>query len=399
MRWASFVSEEPDLEIAVVQASREVLADLGGKQPDLVLVFVSAHHADDYPEVPSELRRFFPEARIVGCSGGGVVGGGREVEHSPALSITAARLPDVRVEPFYLEPDEADGLARQPENWYERLQIVGSEPAHFVLLPDPYSCDARALLHSLDAAYPDSGKIGGLASGATRPGENALYIDDEVYPDGAVGLLLDGNLDMDTIVAQGCRPIGSPVFITGASRNRVLEIDGRRPSEVLRELFHELDPSDQRLFRHSLFVGMVMSEGLAEYGHGDFLIRNIIGIDSETGTLAVGELVRPGQVMQFHLRDASASAMDLDQALTRYVERQPGSPAGVLLFSCLGRGETLYGEPDHDSRLIASRLGPAPIGGFFCNGEIGPVDRRTFVHGYTSSIGVFKPRYDSDGEE
>jgi small ligand-binding sensory domain FIST len=393
MRWASFVSEEADLEVAVVQAAQEVRTQLAGRPADLLLVFVSDHHADDYGEIPGELRRFFPDSRIVGCSGGGVVGGGREVEYSPALSLTAAWLPEVRVEPFYLESQEAEDLSATPAGWYERLQIVGNDPAHFILMPDPFSCDAVALLDSLDTAYPDSAKIGGLASGASRPGENALIIDDAVYPDGAVGVLLDGNIDMDTIVAQGCRPIGHPVFITRAARNRILEIDGRRPTEVMAELFHSLEADDQRLFRHSLFVGMVMSEGLSEYHHGDFLIRNIVGIDPETGTVAIGEVVRPGQVMQFHLRDASSSALDLHDALERYGRDHSADPSGVLLFSCLGRGQGLYGEPDHDSRLLRDQFGRAPIGGFFCGGEIGPVDRRTFVHGYTSSIGVFRPRH------
>lgn len=399
MKWASFVSEEPDLEVATIQASQEVLEQLAGRPADLLLVFVSAHHEDDYPAVPGELRRFFPDSVIVGCSGGGVVGGGREVEYGPALSLTAAWLPDVRVESFHLEPDDAEALATRPEGWYERTDIAGKEPVHFILMPDPFSCDAGALLSSLDVAFPDSRKIGGLASGASRPGENALFVGDSVYPDGAVGVLLDGNLDMDTIVAQGCRPVGAPVFITAAVRNRILEIDGRRPTEVMAELFHELDPGDQDLFRRALFVGMVMTEGRSEYAHGDFLIRNVIGVDPETGTLTVGEVVHPGQVMQFHVRDALTSATDLDGSLKNYTNKQPVSPAGILLFSCLGRGETLYGEPDHDSRMIAGHLGPTPIGGFFCNGEIGPVDQRTFLHGYTSSIGVFRPRRQSEPDD
>jgi small ligand-binding sensory domain FIST len=165
------------------------------------------------------------------------------------------------------------------------------------------------------------------------------------------------------------------------------------------EIFHELEPGDQDLFRRSLFIGVVMNEGRSEYAHGDFLIRNVVGVDPETGTLTVAEVLSPGQVMQFHVRDALTSAADLDGSLRHYTGEQPVTPAGILLFSCLGRGETLYGEPDHDCRMIAGYLGPTPIGGFFCNGEIGPVDQRTFLHGYTSSIGVFRPRYYSESDD
>jgi small ligand-binding sensory domain FIST len=97
-------------------------------------------------------------------------------------------------------------------------------------------------------------------------------------------------------------------------------------------------------------------------------------------------------VVQFHLRDAATSAHDLEAVLARYQEGPPRRPAGSLLFSCLGRGEHLYGRPDHDTAAFQRRLGPVPLGGFFCNGEIGPVHGSTFLHGYTSAFGLFRKR-------
>ena len=390
MKWAAFLSEEACLDVAVQQVSGEIDRALGGRQPDLLLLFASNHHADDYQEVPQEVRRHFPSARFLGCSGGGVVGGGREIEHAPALSMTAAILPDVRIEPFHLDSDQSDQLIEEPQLWHRCLDVDMSRPAHFVLLADPFSCDARGLLASLDAVYPESRKVGGLASGVSRPGDNALFIDDDVRNEGVAGLLLNGDIAMDTIVAQGCRPIGPLLFITSAARNRILELDGRRPTELLGELYDELSAADRKLFRHSLFIGVVMTEGRSAYSRGDFLVRNLVGVEPETGVITVAELVQPGQVVQFHLRDADTSAEDLDALLREYKNSNGATPDGALLFSCLGRGETLYGEPDHDSRMINSRLGEMPIGGFFCSGEIGPVERRTFVHGYTSSIALFR---------
>ncbi len=390
MKWASFVSEEPCLDVAVQQAFGEIDRVLAGQQPDLLLLFASEHHADDYSAVPEEVRQYFPTARLLGCSGGGVVGGGREVEHSPALSITAAVLPDVRIEPFHLDSSGSDRLIEDASGWRRQLEIDSASSSHFVLLADPFSCDARGLLASLDSAYPESRKVGGLASGANRPGDNALFIDDEVWTEGVAGLMLNGDIAMDTIVAQGCRPVGPPLFITGAVRNRILELDGRRPTELLGELYEELSVADRKLFRHSLFIGVVMTEGRSEYSHGDFLVRNLVGVEPDTGVISVAELVEAGQVVQFHLRDADTSAEDLETLLRDYKTRNGVTPDGALLFSCLGRGETLYGQPHHDSRMINAQLGEMPIGGFFCNGEIGPVNRRTFVHGYTSSIALFR---------
>ena len=208
--------------------------------------------------------------------------------------------------------------------------------------------------------------------------------------------MLRGNVVMDTIVAQGCRPIGEPLFVTWAEENILCQIDGRRATEVLSELYDSLSESDRELFRSSLFLGVVMNEGQQVYEQGDFLIRNVIGMDPDSGVLAVGERLSNGQVVQFHLRDALTSATDLEIMLERCKQDLGGSnPEGALLFSCLGRGEQLYGVADHDSRMIAEQLGQLPIGGFFCNGEIGPVGGRSFLHGYTSSIAVFRARDDA----
>ena len=120
----------------------------------------------------------------------------------------------------------------------------------------------------------------------------------------------------------------------------------------------------------------------------------VIGMDQRTGSLAIGEMLKEGQLVQFHLRDADTSSGDLHAVLSRYAEenRENDIP-GALLFSCLGRGEYLYGKPNHDTDLFRDKLGKVPIGGFFCNGEIGPVSGTTFLHGYTSSFGLFRPKF------
>jgi small ligand-binding sensory domain FIST len=203
-----------------------------------------------------------------------------------------------------------------------------------------------------------------------------------------VGVALSGNVTVDTIVAQGCRPIGQPMFVTRCERNVLHELDGRRAIVVMQALHDTLSPRDRELLRSSLFLGVVMDESRQEYTHGDFLIRNVLGIDPQQGSLVVGTALHQGQVVQFHLRDAQTSAEDLTALLARYRER----PAGSLLFSCLGRGQHLYGQADHDTEAFRAAVGDVPLGGFFCNGEIGPVRGRTFLHGYTSAFGLFRPR-------
>jgi prepilin-type processing-associated H-X9-DG protein len=245
----------------------------------------------------------------------------------------------------------------------------------------------------LDFAFSGAAKIGGLASGAQQQGGNALFLDGSVYNSGAIGLGLHGNISVDTVVAQGCRPIGSAMRITASHRNVLMGLDGKPPVEILQGMYQTLPQRDRELMGHSLFLGVVMDEFLDTPAQGDFLIRNVVGMDQKTGSLAIGELLKEGQLVQFHLRDAETSAQDLQAVLDRYAsDNRENNVPGALLFSCLGRGQYLYGRPNHDTDLFREKLGPVPLGGFFCNGEIGPVSGTTFLHGYTSSFGLFRPK-------
>ena len=298
-------------------------------------------------------------------------------------------LPGVTLHPFAIDP----GTLPEGRIGAELFGVPEHEEAHFIVLADPFTVQTEGLVQCLDATFPAGVKIGGLASGGEQPGENALFVGGDVRRFGLAGVALTGNVELDAIVAQGCRPIGHPMFVTRCSDRLLLELDGRSPLGLLQQLHSELGPRDQELFRSSLFVGVVMREDQVEYGQGDFLIRNLVGMDEESGALAVAAELRETQVVQFHLRDAQTSADDLEACLARHQECRRGrDAAGVLLFSCLGRGRGLYGEPDHDTRAFARHMGELPLGGFFCNGEIGPVQQRTYLHGYTSSFGIFRPK-------
>jgi small ligand-binding sensory domain FIST len=391
MRWVSAVSTASSLEAAVREVTATVQRDLGGTPPDLAVTFVSEQHQGEYERLPALLRAALTPRIAIGCSAGGVIGGGREVERQAGVSLTAALLPAVDIQPFHLEGEALIARTAPAAEWERVIGIAGRRHPAFLLLPDPFTFDAETLVAGLDAGYPESPKIGGLASGGREPGANALYLGDTVYRSGAVGVALTGNVEVDTIVAQGCRPIGDPMFVTRADQNVLYGLDGRSALAVLQDLLASADPRDRQLFANSLFLGVVMKEQEA-YRQGDFLIRNLLGIDGKSGAVAVGAALHTGMVVQFHLRDAETSAQDLEAVLARYHEGPSRRPAGSLLFSCLGRGEHLYGERDHDTGAFRRHLGPVPLGGFFCNGEIGPVHGSTFLHGYTSSFGLFRSR-------
>lgn len=394
MKWASSVSELPNLNQAIDECITGLSSTLGDAQPDLAVVFVSPHFESEYSKVVELIAQGLGPVKIFGCSGGGIIGDGVEVEQRHGISITAASLPDVEITEFHLDGSGLPDLDAGPSSWEELLGVSNDQEPQFVVLADPFSFPVQNLLMGLDFAFPQSAKIGGLASGANSQGGNALFLRGQMHNSGAIGLALQGNITVDTVVAQGCRPIGQLMHITESRRNLLLGLDGQTPLNVLKELFQTMNDRDQALMQNSLFLGVVMDEFLDAPKQGDFLIRNVVGMDAKTGTLAIGEELKEGQMVQFHLRDADTSSADLTAVLERFAtDNRENQVQGALLFSCLGRGQYLYGHPNHDSDIFHEKIGEVPLGGFFCNGEIGPVSGTTFLHGYTSSFGIFRPRY------
>jgi small ligand-binding sensory domain FIST len=395
VRFVSVLAEDARSDAAVARALARGRAALDGAEPDLALLFVSHEHAGAYAEIGAAIRAELPGTLLVGSSARSVIGGGHEREEAPGLALALAELPGVELRPFALPGTRA--MEPADIDWRATVETKREEEPSFLVLADPFSADAEALVAGLDAAFPGCTKLGGLASGGEASGQNALYVGDAVARSGVVGVALVGNVALDAIVAQGCRPVGAPMLVSRCSGNLILEVDGRSPLVVLQELYAAASPRDQELFRASLFGGVQMrTSATGEYRQGDFLIRNLIGADQERGALAVAARLEPGQVFQFHLRDADASAADLERCLTRHRAQSAGATgagcAGALLFSCLGRGQYLYGRADHDTDAFRRHFGEVPLTGFFCNGEIGPVQGTTFLHGYTSAFGILHPK-------
>jgi len=411
MQWANALSTCPSLEAAIKEVTETAQKSLGAKA-DLGIIFISAAFGSEYSRLMPLVQEQLPGVTIVGCGGGGIIGINQEeeaveLEQEPAISLSLAYLPGVEVKPFHISPDELPDLDSPPDRWSDLIGVSSNLQPHFILLADPFSAKINDLLQGLDYAYPGSTKVGGLASGGIMGRSVGLFGNDRLYEEGTVGVALSGNIAIETIVAQGCRPIGRPYRVTEGERNIVIGLeelesseaiagDGieRSPLEALQELIQTLDDRDRELAQNSLFVGIVRDEFKQSLEQGDFLIRNLIGVDPKGGAIAIGDRVRPGQRLQFHLRDARTSAEDLEMLLSRY-EKQASfnqasfSNAGALMFSCLGRGVALYGKPNFDSGLF-KRYFNIPISGFFCNGEIGPVGGNTFLHGYTSVFGIFR---------
>lgn len=388
LRCGCGASTNPQLDVALREAIAAARGELGGGQADLGVVFVSAAHGGSIRPALELAADLVPARHVIGTTAEGVLAGDREYEAGPAVVVWLARLPGAWLEPVsleYMQTPEGGSFA----GWPERLSGEWPANAALVLLADPFSFPVDAFVKRMEEDHPGVPIVGGMASGGGQPGTNTLVAGPRTYDSGAVGVVVGGGVRVRPVVSQGCRPVGRPLVITKAQENLIVELGGVPALQRLREMYGDLDEVDRELVRSSLHVGRVASEYRDTFRRGDFLVRNVMGADPDTGVIAVGDLVRTGQTVQFHVRDAASADEDLRELLCG--TPRPVSPAGALMFTCNGRGSRLFAEPSHDARALQDCLGPLPTAGFFAQGEIGPIGSRTFLHGFTASIALFEP--------
>ena len=367
----------------VVKSCQAIIEDIV-VSPDIAIVFVSPHFADEFQDIADAIQETLQPRNMIGCVGDSIVSGGREIEGDPAITIWAAALPDTKIETARLL------LERVPDRGFisgtEELpfdQITEREESALIVLGEPFSFPADLLLSQLAADYPELRVIGGMASGFQQPGKNLVLVNGTVYCEGAAGLLIDGGVKVHSVVSQGCRPIGDRTIVTKVEQNLILELGGKPAMQVLEEMFIRLPTSDHDLMSKGFFLGRVISEYQDDYEMGDFLIRNVMSMDNERRAVVVNDYFQVGQTVQFQVRDEESASNELRQLLKK---TDPAEIRGGLVFTCNGRGTRLFAEPDHDAGVIRETVGEIPLAGFFAQGEIGPVGRENHMHGYTASV-------------
>jgi small ligand-binding sensory domain FIST len=388
LRFASALSTHSDTGEAVAEVCQRANEQLGAVA-DLAMLFVSQHHGPDFERIAAAVCQRLGSESLLGCTGESIVGVGREVEAAPAMSLWLARLPGVTIAPMHLQ------FERSPEGgvivgWPDDLPAEWPAGAALLMLGEPFSFPADALLERLNEDQPGTPVIGGMASGGAAPGENCLLLGRAAPREGAVAVMLYGPLRLRTIVSQGCRPIGTHFVITKAERNVIYELGGKPALLRLKEIFDTLPTHEQQLVQQGLHVGRVVSEYQDRFQQGDFLVRNVMGIDPDNGAIAIGDYVRAGQTVQFHIRDQQSADEELRQLLAAVHNDATSSPDGALLFTCNGRGTRLFSQSDHDARVLQDVLGNIPLAGFFAAGELGPIGGKNFMHGFTASVALFE---------
>jgi small ligand-binding sensory domain FIST len=378
MTYGAAISQHPLATQATGEVVGQVLEQVG-VGPDLAVLFVTAPHLGLTAEIADTVRTVLQPGHLLGGSATAVIGGATEVEDGPAISLWAGRTGPV--EPVRLQTQRLNGgwaLTGLPG-----LDDDLVDDRVLLLLTDPFTLPADGVLERLRAKAPGLRVIGGMASAATHPGGNRLVLDGEVHVDGAVGVLVDPAVVAGTVVSQGCRPVGRPYVVTRSTDNVIHDLAGIPALDRLREVVTDLPEQDRELVQHGLHVGRVIDEQRDTFGRGDFLIRNVVGGDPEAGDLAIGDVAEVGSTIQFQVRDADSA----DEDLRHLLAGEAG--AAALVFTCNGRGSLLFGEPDHDARIVHEHVARGAVAGMFCAGELGPVGGGNFVHSFTASVVLF----------
>ncbi|HXT12724.1 MAG TPA: FIST N-terminal domain-containing protein [Candidatus Angelobacter sp.] len=364
-------------------------ARLGARPVSLGLVFMAPRFFPRAKQVLEILRVHAQIPLLAGCSSQSLIAGGEELEENPGLAVGLYALPGAELKGFHFAQEQVEE-ANGPGYWRLETGIEPEQTNGWLAFIDPYHLDSEAWLHTWNEAYAPLPVTGGLASGDFADQHTQLYLNGEVFDEGGVAISVAGEVKLASIISQGCTPIGDTWTLTRVEDNIIHEIGNRPAYQVLEETFNQLTPAEQKVARNHLFVGLVVNEYLEDFHRGDFLIRNLLVADPRSGSIAVGAFPRTGQTMQFQRQSAAAAMEDMEELLGRAAKQLASAPIyGGCLCSCNGRGQGLFGRPNHDAKCVQESFGPLGLTGFFCNGEIGPIGEKNFLHGFTASLALF----------
>jgi small ligand-binding sensory domain FIST len=379
-----------DFEEAGLQKWAENLRrQLSAPQVSLGLVFMSPRFFSRAKQVLEILRVHARIPVLAGCSSPSLIVGENEVEQNAGITLGLYALPGAEIKPFYFKQEQVEE-ANGPGYWHLETGLEPSQTNGWLVFIDPFHLDSEAWLRTWNEAYAPLPVLGGLAGGDFSDRSTQVYVNGDVFEEGGVAISCGSRVKLVGVTSQGCTPIGETWTLTRVEQNIIHQIGNRPAYKVLEETFNQLSPEEQKKARGNLFIGLVVNEYLEDFHRGDFLIRNLLAADPRSGSISVGALPRLGQTIQFQRRSAAAATEDMEALLARARDELAGTTIyGGCLCSCNGRGRNLFGRPNHDAEMVQHRLGPLGVAGFFCNGEIGPVGQKNFLHGYTASLALF----------
>jgi small ligand-binding sensory domain FIST len=368
----------------------EVLEAVEGIGPvDLALLFVNTRLARFLPAIVNRVNETLHPVALAGCTASGILGAGSKREQGPAITLLALRLPGAKVTTLRLGEWLRDA-EDDPERWRAALDLPVEDVNGLFLFADPFRTDAQSLLSGLHHAYPQAAIVGGVALGSVQHRQTWVVAGEEIAGEGAVAVAIGGDYTIEPVISQGCTPIGQTWTITGASKQWIDTIAGQPAMDVLLDTLRTIPPEQRERAGRNLFAGLAADEYRDSFGRGDFLIRGIAGVEKESGAIALNALPRIGQTIQFQIRDTQTARDDLQAALDRATAQlgPDRTPVATVLCASGDRNDVPSGEANADVAAIESHFPGVPVAGIACSGEIAPVGRKPFLHGFTAAMGM-----------
>lgn len=376
----SGISFAPVWEIALDEAIADIIHP-GEAPPDLLVMFVSSAWSHSYPAVVDRVRRETGCKTLIGSSSSGIIAGACCHESAPGVSLLAMWLPGATLTPLHINT--------VPESWPWGNDVAKDDVNGIILFSDPYSTDAQLTLIGLRESAPGIPMIGSLASTGRSDRRSWVFLNEEIYTEGAVAITLEGPYDLLVRVSQGGTPIGEMWTMTEVEHNRIISISNRPAVDVLRDTLAA--PENHYLTIRDLMIGLPMDEYQDEFLREDFVARGILDTDSATGTILVGGIPRQGQSVQFLKRDPQLASEDMDLRLQFFRELDRPIIGGILA-SCKGRGTAMFGRNDHDAAAVAAALPDVPVVGLYSLGELAPVRGVPAYNAFAAALGVIASR-------
>jgi small ligand-binding sensory domain FIST len=354
-------------------AAKGCIASLGELSADanIGFIYVTDHLAGDLQSLVTYLGQRTGIINWVGTVGLGICADGKEMFDCSALALMVGGLPEdsFRILPA-IDGDVAQ-ISGETRGWMARNQ-----PGFGVVHANPSCGDLPGLIHGLSASAAFF-LVGGVA--ASR--NSSPHVAGRVAENGISGILFASSVTVSTGLSQGCTPLGPAHVVTEGNENVLISLDGEPALDVFKTDIGEL------LARDLSRLGGYVHAALPIPGSdtGDYTVRNLVAIDPDRGWLAIGDTVNPGDRVMFVRRDPASAEEDLIAMLKRTAARLDEPPKGALYFSCVGRGENMFGKPGRELELVREILGEVPLVGFFGNGEIS----RDRIYGYTGVLTLF----------
>jgi small ligand-binding sensory domain FIST len=355
-------NDKQDWQAAVADA----LMQLGPlpAEASLGFVYVTDQHAMHFAEIVRKLKAESSIPHWVGTIGSAVCATNTEYNDQAALVLLITDIAPAHLhvfDSFQAAPELADTDA-------VRVAVVHG---------DPRNGQMAKLIQQL----PDNIGNGYLVGGLTSSHTHYYQFADELCEGTLSGVIFDEQVPIITGLTQGCSPVGPTHALTECDSNIAISIDERPALEVMKEDIGEILARDLSRIGGYIFAGFPV----ADSDTGDYLVRNLLGIDPDTGALAIGDYLHSGSSIMFCKRDSRTAVEDLQRMVSKLKDRARGAIKGALYFTCLGRGQHMFGEPHRELQLISEILGDIPLAGFYANGEIAG----NRLYGYTGVLTLF----------